>query len=853
MADDSSIINNMNTKNGNFICGVVEGFYGRPWTSEQRKELFQKLKKWGMNSYVYAPKDDSKHRANWRDLYTVEEADHLTSLISAADECGITFYYALSPGLDMTYSSAKDVTALKRKLEQASQLGCTAFALLFDDIDPEMSEADKEVFQSFAHAQVSITNDVYQHLNQPKFLVCPTQYCAARAVPNVTNSEYLATLGSKLAPRIDIMWTGSKVISRIVSVESIEEVTEVLRRPPVIWDNLHANDYDQKRVFLGPYQGRSPDLIPRLRGVLTNPNCEFWANFVAIHTLAQWSVCLSDSSSDRNESVCSDIKLETEAEDGSEIPSTLPVNMYHARRALRNAINDWLPEFHRNRQASGFITKPEVVSMVPVPATVLAAAPQATPVPVVVNTCIALTTTTSVTSLSTAAPQLTTLADVCATVNGNTAPIVMNSLLSETKVCTEPMDCNATPPPEPAKSVTPDQPAECEPTVEEDRQETAEVTFDTDSNGGNKMIVDSTSPEPANTEMSDWNGEQLTTEDITLLCDLFYLPFEHGTQGIQLLQEFHWLHTNAHLVATSSHTKPEVDEWHERAKKLEEMSDNVNRLFHKLNGISNKELMYELYPYIWEIRAVISTLNSYIKWLGGGKIGQTTENPAIGNYTWFSKGWKESFMSGEQEPWVFRGGLTADLQRLIPVDGGSDLFVYKVPQTVSNTIYTIREYSSADEHDVLALRCATQEQAPSSDPLDKLVECMLGLGPQLCFVVEEEKSPSSTGGVEDKKIIGHALAIIDAQAIAASASTQDMNEDASRADAVQLLSSAVVSGGASKQHPSLVSCCVHPSVTDQSVSKRLVICLLAALRANGRPAIVLVVFILQYVRMIQNY
>lgn len=28
----------------------------------------------------------------------------------------------------------------------------------------------------------------------------------------------------------------------------------------------------------------------------------------------------------------------------------------------------------------------------------------------------------------------------------------------------------------------------------------------------------------------------------------------------------------------------------------------------------------------------------------------------------FSRGWKETFMSGEQEPWVFRGGLTADLQ-----------------------------------------------------------------------------------------------------------------------------------------------------------------------------------------------
>lgn len=78
-----------------------------------------------------------------------------SGLISAAKENGINFYYALSPGLDITYSSVKEVAALKRKLEQVSQFGCSAFALLFDDIEPEMSEADKEVFQSFAHAQVS--------------------------------------------------------------------------------------------------------------------------------------------------------------------------------------------------------------------------------------------------------------------------------------------------------------------------------------------------------------------------------------------------------------------------------------------------------------------------------------------------------------------------------------------------------------------------------------------------------------------------------------------------------------------------------------------------------------------------
>ncbi|XP_014272263.1 protein O-GlcNAcase [Halyomorpha halys] len=818
MADDCPIINNMNTKNGNFICGVVEGFYGRPWTSEQRKDLFQKLKKWGMNSYVYAPKDDSKHRANWRDLYTVEEAEHLTSLITASNENGVTFYYALSPGLDITYSNSKEVLTLKRKLEQVSQFGCVAFALLFDDIDPEMSEADKEVFQSFAHAQVSVTNDVYHHLNQPKFLLCPTQYCAARAVPNVQNSEYLLTLGSKLAPDIDIMWTGSKVISRVLTVDSIEEVTEVLKRPPVIWDNLHANDYDQKRVFLGPYQGRSPDLIPRLRGVLTNPNCEFWANFIAIHTLAQWSRCNSEAERDRNESVCSDIKLETEADDGTEIPTRLPVNMYHARRALKNAIADWLPEFHRNRQASGFITKPQVITTLPVTPAVLAVVPT----PSVVNTCIALTTTSTVSSVSTSTPQLSALADVCTTVNGSTGPIVMNSLLSETKVCTEPMDCNATPPPEVIKS---EPPSQAESSVI-DKPELVEEDVNSLDDNGAKMVIDSNSPESSISDMNDWNGQQLNTEDVTLLCDLFYLPFEHGTQGIQLLQEFYWLYTNAHL-ASASPSKPEGEEWHERAKKLDEMSKNVNKLFQKLNNISNKELMYELYPYIWEMRAVISTLNSYIKWLGTGKAGQSSsENPAVGNYTWFSKGWKESFMSGEQEPWVFRGGLTADLQRLIPIDGGSDLFVYKVPQTVSSTMYTIRGYQPSDNEQIvsisqeLASQSAEQPNSSESAALDRLslsrlTECLIQISTDICFIVEEECEDT-----EEKAVAGYALAFINAKDISSRTTSQD-----------PLLE--IIANASKPQNPSVMCCGLRNTVTDQSVSKRLILCLLAALRANG--------------------
>ena len=85
------------------------------------------------------------------------------------------------------------------------------------------------------------------------------------------------------------MWTGPKVVSKKITINSLKEFSDVMQRPPVIWDNLHANDYDQRRLFLGPYDGRSPEIIPYIRGVLTNPNCEFEANYIAMHTLAQWS------------------------------------------------------------------------------------------------------------------------------------------------------------------------------------------------------------------------------------------------------------------------------------------------------------------------------------------------------------------------------------------------------------------------------------------------------------------------------------------------------------------------------------------------------------------------------------
>lgn len=88
-----------------FLCGIIEGFYGQPWQAEQRQDLFRRLNSLGLNAYVYGPKDDDKHRNYWRDLYTESEAEHLRSLLDATKAAGVHFIYALSPGLDIKYVS----------------------------------------------------------------------------------------------------------------------------------------------------------------------------------------------------------------------------------------------------------------------------------------------------------------------------------------------------------------------------------------------------------------------------------------------------------------------------------------------------------------------------------------------------------------------------------------------------------------------------------------------------------------------------------------------------------------------------------------------------------------------------
>ena len=275
--------------------GVIEGFYGRPWTPDQRQRLFAQMRMWGMNTYLYAPKEDLKHRRHWRQTYEGAEAATLEALIADAARHGIHFVYALAPGLDIVHSDESDRAALLAKLSSVAELGARHFALLFDDIPATMHESDVRHYAGLGEAQADVTNLAAAHLRSlnpssdgVQLLFCPTEYCARRAEPSVAESPYLRALGQHLEPDIGFFWTGPEVVSPLITVDSIRELAAVIGRKPVLWDNLHANDYAPRRVHLGPYD-RATELRAELAGILSNPNTPFEVNYPSLASLADYA------------------------------------------------------------------------------------------------------------------------------------------------------------------------------------------------------------------------------------------------------------------------------------------------------------------------------------------------------------------------------------------------------------------------------------------------------------------------------------------------------------------------------------------------------------------------------------
>jgi len=261
------------------VRGIVEGFYGKPWSHSARLDAISFLAPRGLNAYVYAPKDDAKHRADWRVPYDAEERGRFRELAAHAHAHEARFGFAISPGLDVAYEAAADRAAILAKLEPLLDAGVPWFLLLLDDIPMQAGLAARQaelatwMFENLraARADVSLT-------------LCPTEYVGTRPSP------YLGELGAGLPPAVDVMWTGPTVCSPTVSVDDARGWTAALGgRRTILWDNTPVNDATMTHeLHLGPYRGRDAELVELVGGVLCNPMTQPRTSLVQLATAMEF-------------------------------------------------------------------------------------------------------------------------------------------------------------------------------------------------------------------------------------------------------------------------------------------------------------------------------------------------------------------------------------------------------------------------------------------------------------------------------------------------------------------------------------------------------------------------------------
>jgi hypothetical protein len=285
--------------------GVVEGFYGVPWTHQDRLDVLRFEGAHGMNVYYYAPKDDPYHRKLWRDPYPPAQQKRLGELVEMANRNYVDFCFAISPGLTMAYSSAQDFQTLAVKLARVGKLGVSCFALFLDDVPPELQDPqDKVKFKTLAQAHVFLTNKLYQRLKKQsasnRLVLAPTTYTSEWGDRN-----YLKELGAGVDAHVAIVWTGPKVFSPTITVEQAREWGAFLHRKPLLWDNYPVNDATPWCRFLGPLTGRDSNLPSVLRGLFANPMNEARASMIPLQTIADflWNAAAYDQAQSETHAV----------------------------------------------------------------------------------------------------------------------------------------------------------------------------------------------------------------------------------------------------------------------------------------------------------------------------------------------------------------------------------------------------------------------------------------------------------------------------------------------------------------------------------------------------------------------
>ena len=279
--------------------GIIEGFYGKPYSSSVRKDLLRFMMRYKMNCYVYGPKSDPYHSGKWGEPYPTELTESqkasgfvcqqdLKDFTSVAADTKVSVVWAIHPG-NAIMNSATVVDDVMKKFGSMYDLGFRQFAIFADDVNVPGDEATmKKTADNVGAIQHAIEDkwniagaDPADTVKALRFT--PQIYCRAFAGPDSQYNSFFQAMSS-LPANVTVYYTGGGVWS-VPNNNDLNTLQTQFGRQAIWWWNYPCNDngsgpseiypLDMKSNFVDmPNVGGgsiASELTASNQGILCNP------------------------------------------------------------------------------------------------------------------------------------------------------------------------------------------------------------------------------------------------------------------------------------------------------------------------------------------------------------------------------------------------------------------------------------------------------------------------------------------------------------------------------------------------------------------------------------------------------
>lgn len=244
--------------------GIIEGYYGVPYSAEVTKDLFRFMARYKLNMYMYGAKSDPYHSQKWDQAYPISitaeqkrlgylSQSMLRDIVNVAHQCKVNFIWAIHPG--STFTNAGNTTVVSKimsKFQNMYRLGVRQFGICVDDVG---IPSDDAILKLNADRITEVQNLIDQRWNKegvaPEDTVKPLN-----VVPQVYNfnqsteenrQRFYNALG-KTPAKVDIYITGTGTWS-VPNTSDLQQGKAYLGRRVAWWWNYPCNDQDVTKLF----------------------------------------------------------------------------------------------------------------------------------------------------------------------------------------------------------------------------------------------------------------------------------------------------------------------------------------------------------------------------------------------------------------------------------------------------------------------------------------------------------------------------------------------------------------------------------------------------------------------------